>query len=138
MRLNGGELAQRVETRCEQLGSLARDRREALCPLEAGLDQVDSVVPREVEGMCAANGCTRSLGGMEAPGALEVARIPSVSVPVCVVMSATPCVSETPCVEATPCVSGVVTSEPENVLPSTPCVKGAPQPERHACARHSV
>ena len=57
--------------------------------------------------------------------------VPSVIVPVCAVegVSATPCVSETPCVEATPCVSGVVTSEPENVRPSTPCVKGAPQPE---------
>ena len=26
-------------------------------------------------------------------------------------------------------MSGVLTSEPENVLPSAPCVKGAPQPE---------
>ena len=32
------------------------------------------------------NGCTESLGGMEAPGALEVMRIPSVVVPVCVVL----------------------------------------------------
>ena len=29
-------------------------------------------MPREFEGMSAANGCTRSLGGMEAPGALVV------------------------------------------------------------------
>ena len=49
----------------------------------------------------------------------------SVNFPVCVVKG----VDETPGAEETPCVSGVVTSEPENVLPSTPCVKGAPQPE---------
>ena len=70
---------------------------------------------------------------MEAPGALVEARVPSVSVPVCVVTSVPVCavkgVSETPCVEAAPCVSGVVTSAPECVLPSTPCGKGAPQPE---------
>ena len=90
------------------------------------------------------------MGGIETPGALEVARIPGVSVPVCVVTSVpvcavkgvsetpsveeTPCMSETPCVEATPCASGVVTSVPECVLPSTPCVKGAPQAEGAACA----
>ena len=49
---------------------------------------------------------------METPGALEVARIPSVIVPVCVVKG----------VSAPPCVSGVVTSVPGCVLPSTPCV----------------
>ena len=49
-------------------------------------------------------------------------------------VSATPCVSETPCVEATLCVSGVVASVPECVLPSMPCVKGAPQVEGAACA----
>ena len=64
---------------------------------------------------------------MEAPGALEVTRVPSVIVPVCV--------DETPCVSATPCVSGVVTSVPECVLPSTPCVKGAPQAEETTCAQ---
>ena len=67
---NGGGLAERVETRCGQLGSLPRERREALSSLEAGRDQVGSVVPREFEGMSAADGCTRSLGGMETPGAL--------------------------------------------------------------------
>ena len=36
-RLNGGELAQRVGTRCRQLGSLLRERRETLCSLEADL-----------------------------------------------------------------------------------------------------
>ena len=56
---------------------------------------------------------------MEALGALEVARIPSVVtsviVPVCVVkgVSETPVCKRNPCVEATPCVSGVVTSVPE-------------------------
>jgi len=133
-RLNGGGLAERVETRCGQLGSLPREQRETLCSLEAGLDQVGSVVPGEVEGKSAADGCARSLGGIEAPGALVEARVPSVSVPVCVVMSATPGVSETPCVEATPCVSGVLASVPECVLPSTPCVKGAPQVEETTCA----
>ena len=91
------------------------------------------------------------LGGYRDPGALEVTRIPSVSVvPVCVVTSATPCVNEPPCVEATPCVneppcveatpcvSGVVASVPECVLPSTPCVKGAPQAEEAACANSRV
>ena len=62
---------------------------------------------------------------METPGAPEVTRIPGVSVPVCVVKE----VSETPCMDETRCASGVVANEPENVLPSTPCVKGAPQPE---------
>ena len=47
---NGGELAERVGTRCEQLGSLPRERGEGVCPLEAGHGQGNSVVPREVEG----------------------------------------------------------------------------------------
>ena len=66
----------------------------------------------------------RGAWGYGGPGALEVARIPSVIVPVCVVkgVSAPPCVDETPCVEATKCVSGVVASVPECVLPSTPCM----------------
>ena len=75
------------------------------------------------------------MGGMETPGALEVARIPSVSVPVCVVTSATPCVDETLSASETPCVSGVVASVPECVLPSTPCMKGAPQAEEAAGAK---
>ena len=44
-------------------------------------------------------------------------------------MSVPPCMDETPCMEETPCVSGVVTSVPECVLPSTLCMKGAPQVE---------
>ena len=59
---NGGELAERVETRCEQLGVLPREQGEGVFPLEAGRDQVNSVVPREVEEVSAADGCTRSLG----------------------------------------------------------------------------
>ena len=144
-RLNGGELAQRVETRCRQLVSLLRERRETLCSLEADHDQASSVVSNEFEGTSEANGCTRSLGGMEALGALVETRIPgvivpSVIVPVCAVkgVSATPCVSETRCVEATPCVSGVVASVPECVLPSTPCVKGAPQAEEAAGANETA
>ena len=104
---NGGELEECVGTRCKQQDSLLQERREEICSLKADRDEVSPVVPNEVEGANAVNGCTQSLGGMETPGALEVARIPSVSVPVCAIMSATPCVSETPCVEATPCVSGV-------------------------------
>ena len=92
---NGGELAERVGTRCEQLGGLPREQRETLCPLEAGLGQGNTVVPREVEGVSAADGCARSLGGMKTPGALVVARVPGVvvprvSVPVCVVASVVP------------------------------------------------
>ena len=49
-------------------------------------------------------------------------------------MSAPPCVDETPSASETPCVSGVFASVPECVLPSTPCVKGAPQVEEAACA----
>ena len=82
---NGGELAECVETRCGQLVGLLRERRETLCSLEADRDQVSSVVSNEFEGTSEANGCTRSLGGMETPGALEVTRFPSASVPVCVV-----------------------------------------------------
>ena len=73
-----GELADWLETRCRQLDSLLREQRETLFSLEADLDQVGSVVPCEVEGASAANGCMRSLGGIEAPGALVGARIPSV------------------------------------------------------------
>ena len=90
---NVGELAERVGTRCEQLGVLPREQGEGVCPLEAGHDQVNSVVPREVEARSAADGCTQSLGGMKAPGALVEARFPGVSVPVCVVESVVPSVS---------------------------------------------
>ena len=91
---NGGELVGCLETRCKQL--------ETLCSLEADLDQVSSVVSSEFEGASAADGCTRSLGGIEAPGTLVGTRFPSVIVPVCVVKG----------VSAPPCVSGVVASVP--------------------------
>ena len=68
VRLNEGELAERVETRCGQRDSLLRERRETLCSPEADLDQVGSVVPSEVEEKSAANGCTRSFGGYGGPG----------------------------------------------------------------------
>ena len=59
-------------------------------------------MPREVEEVSAADGCTQSLGGMKAPGALVEARIPSVNVPVCAVngVRATPSVSVPVCVVA--------------------------------------
>ena len=44
-------------------------------------------------------------------------------------VSVPPCVEETPSTKETPCASGVVASVPECVLPGTPWVKGAPQPE---------
>ena len=47
VRDNEGGLAERVETRCEQLVVLPREQGEGVCPLEAGHGQVDSVVPRE-------------------------------------------------------------------------------------------
>ena len=55
---------ERVETRCGQLGVLPREQRGTLCPLEVGHGQVNSVMPREVEGMSAVDGCMRSLGGV--------------------------------------------------------------------------
>ena len=69
---NGGELAGCLETQCEQLDSLLQERGEGVCPLEATHDQVGSVVSSEFEGASAVDGCTRSLGGMEAPGTLVV------------------------------------------------------------------
>ena len=64
---NGGGLAGLVGIRYGQRDSLLRERRETLCSLEADHDQVGSVVPCEVEGASAANGCTQGLGGMETP-----------------------------------------------------------------------
>ena len=63
---HGGELADCVVTRCEQLNSLLMERRETLCSLEAIHDQVGPVELCELEGASAVDGCTRSLGGMEA------------------------------------------------------------------------
>ena len=77
---------------------------------------------------------------MEAPGALVVARVPIMHVPVCVVkgVDETPGMRETPCMDETPCVSGVVASVPECVLPSTLCVKGAPQTEEATGAKETA
>ena len=44
-------------------------------------------------------------------------------------VKASPCVEEPPSENESPCASGVVTGVPACVLPGTPCVKGAPQPE---------
>ena len=164
---NGDELAERVGTRCGQRGSLPQEQRETLCSLEAGHDQVGPVVPREVEGMSAADGCTPSLGGVETPGALEVARVPRVNVPVCVFTNVAKCVLQrthragerrcvrgatsvsaptgvretlcaTPSASETPCASGVLTSGPACVLPGTPFVKGAPQVGETTCAQETA
>ena len=74
------------------------------------------------------------MGGIEAPEALVGTRIPSVNVPVCVVKG----VSETPSVDETPCVSGVFASVPGCVLPSTPCVQGAPRVKEAAGAKKTA
>ena len=105
-------------TRCGQLDGILQERGETLFSLEADRDQVSSVVPSEVEGASAVDRCTPSLGDMEAPGTLGGTRFPSVIVPVCVVKG----------------VSGVVTSVPGCVLPSMPCVKGAPRVKEAAGA----
>ena len=59
---NGEELTERVGTRCGQRGSLLRERRETLCPLEADHDQVGSVVPCEVEGRVLRKGARGAWG----------------------------------------------------------------------------
>ena len=79
-------------TLCEQQDSLLQERGEGICPLEADRDQVGSVALCELGGTSSVNGYTWSLGGMEAPGALVVARIPSAIVPVCVVKCVEMCV----------------------------------------------
>ena len=108
--------------RYKQQDSLLQEWRETLCSLEADHDQVGPVELCEVEWASAVNGYTRSLGGMEAPGALVVARIPSVIVPVCVVKGVSAasvlkrahsvgemvCVGKKPCMEEAPCVRGTV------------------------------
>ena len=85
VRGDGVELVKCFVTRCEQQDSLLKEQRETVCSLEADRDEVSPIGPNEVEGMSAVNGYTRSLGGMETPGMLVVARIPDVIVPECVV-----------------------------------------------------
>ena len=124
-------------TRCEQLDSLLHERRETLCSLEADLDQVGPVELCELEGASAVDECTPSLGVMEAPGTLVVARFPSVIVPVCVVKgvsaasvlkgapsaSENACVSETPRVSVTACVSSMVCVGERACVRGTACVR---------------
>ena len=80
-----GELEECVVTRCKQPDSLLQEWRETLCSLEADLDQVGPVELCDVEGASAVDWYTLRLGGMETPGPLVVALIPSAIVPVCVV-----------------------------------------------------
>jgi len=124
---NGRELGECFVARYKQQDDLLQERGEGICPLEVDRDQVDSVAPYEVEGVHGVNGCTRSLGGMETPGPLELTRIPSAIVPVCVVkgtsvskcvlkrvhstsvmasVSKMACVGERPCMGEAPCVRG--------------------------------
>ena len=100
-----------------------------MCPLEADHDQVSPVVTSELEGASAVNGYTRSLGVMEAPGPLVVARIPSMNVPVCVLTSVAKCVlrrahsvSERLCVKQTPCVRGTACVKETPSVSERPCV----------------
>ena len=111
-------------------------------------------MPREVEGVSAADGCAQSLGGMKTPGALVVARIPRVSVPVCVVsrcvytsvlkcvlrrthsgskracVKAPSCASETPCMDEPPCkrASPCVKETPRETPCATPCATPSATP----------
>ena len=80
-----GEREECLVTQCRRPGGLLREWRETLFSLEADRDQVGSVVSSEFEGASAVDGCTRSFGGIETPGALEVTRCPGVNIPVCVV-----------------------------------------------------
>ena len=69
---NGVELGECFVARYKQQDSLLQERGEGICPLEAIHDQVSPVELCGVEGASAVDGCTRSLGGMEAPGTLVV------------------------------------------------------------------
>ena len=75
-------------------------------------------------------GARGAWGGMETPGALEVAQFPSVVVPVCVVTSvakcvleSTHCVRETPCMEEARCVSEKVFKGEAPCVKETACVR---------------
>ena len=107
---NEGKLGECLVARYKQQDSLLQERRETLCSLEADHDQVGPVELCEVEGASAVDECTPSLGVMEAPGTLGVARLPSVNVPVCVFTSVVKCVlrcahrvGERRCVKGTAC-----------------------------------
>ena len=103
-------------------------------------------MPREFEGVSATDGCTRSLGGIEAPGALVVARVsvvivPSMSVPVCVVASVVPVCVVSRCVYTSVlkcvlqrthragerrCVRGAASVSATPCVNETPCVEESP------------
>jgi len=51
---------------------LLKEQREKIRSLEADRDEVSPVGPNEVERVGDVNGYTRSLGGMETPGFLEL------------------------------------------------------------------
>ena len=113
---NEGELGECRVTRCKQQDGLLQERGEGICPLEADCDEVSPVELCELEGASAVDGYMRSLGGMETRGALVVAQIPSMVVPVCVVASVLKrahsvdemaSVGERPCVRETACVRAV-------------------------------
>ena len=141
-------------TRCKQLDSLLQERGEEICPLEADHDQVGLVGLCEVERVSAVDGCTRSLGGMEAPEPLVAVQIPSANVPVCVVTGVVSkcvfnsvakcvlqcansvgerlCVKETARVKETPSVSNMVCVGEKECLSERPCVR------KTACVREKV
>ena len=127
---NGGELGECVVVRCEHQDGLLQERRETLCSLEAHCDEVGPIASNEVEGMADVNGCTRSLGGIETPGPLVVARSPEVIVPVCMVTSVSKCVlkrahsvSEMACVSKMACVSEKACKEEPPCVRGTACVR---------------
>ena len=148
---NGGELAGCLETRCRQLRGLLRERGEVVCPLEATHDQAGQVLPSGVEGASAADRCTPSLGGMEAPEPIVVARIPSVvtcvvskcvytSVAKCVLqrahsVGARACVRATPRVRETVCVSERVRMKEAVCVSERVCVNEARCVRGTACVR---
>ena len=87
VRDDGVEHGESFMTWCEQRDRLLKEQMETLCSLEADRYEVSPIEPNEVEGVSAVNGYTWSLGGMKTPGLLELARIPEMNVPVCVVKS---------------------------------------------------
>jgi len=143
-------------TQCKQPDSLLQERGEGLSPLEADHDQVGPVELCEVEGVSAVDECTPSLGVMEAPGTLVVARIPSVNVPVCVVskcvftsvakcvLKITHSVSERLCVKQTARVGEIASLSEKVCVDETPCMKGTPyanetpRVKETACVREKV
>ena len=136
---NEGELGECRVTRCKQQDGLLQERGEGICPLEADRDEVGPGELCEVERASAANGYTWSLGGMETPGALVVAQIPRVNVPVCVFTSVAKCVlksthsvGERLCVRKTACVGEIASVGEKECLSEKPCVR------KTTCVREKV